>query len=102
MNSNEFDSIVVDCEMISSKLSEQLKTADRSSPLFRRMVLTMMRHQMNKSKVNCSREEILCTPPPTSIEHCQFNSNSTFDLDIEPLLDFSRTTFEDFQSLSQF
>lgn len=101
VSSNEFDPIA-DSEVISSKFSEQLKTVDRSSPLFRRMVLTMMRHQMNKSKLNASREEILSTPPPTSLEQCQFSSNATFDLDIEPLLDFPRTTFEDFQPLPHF
>ena len=78
--------------MISSKLSEQLKTIDRSNPLFRRMVLTIMRHQMNKNKFINQREKILSTPPPTTIEQ----SNSTFDLDIEPILDFQRTNFDDF------
>ncbi|CAF1084605.1 unnamed protein product [Adineta ricciae] len=91
INSNEIYSIN-DYEMISSKLSEQLKTIDRSNPLFRRMVLTIMRHQMNKNKFINQREKILSTPPPTTIEQ----SNSTFDLDIEPILDFQRTNFDDF------
>jgi hypothetical protein len=81
--------------MISSKLSKQLKTIDRSNPLFRRMVLTIMRHQMNKTKLNNERDKVLSTPPPSSIEHSQLNHNSTFDLDIDTILDFERTTFGD-------
>jgi len=67
---------------------------DRSNPLFRRMVLTLMRHQMNKNKLNNQREKILSTPPPSSISSTdQFNS--TFDLDVQTILDFERTTFGD-------
>jgi hypothetical protein len=88
--------------MISLKLTKQIKTMDRSNPLFRRMVLTLMRHQMNKNKLNNQREKILSTPPPSVIspssssnQHFQLNQNSTFDLDVETILDFERTTFGD-------
>jgi len=85
-----------DYEIVSSNLSKQLKTIDRSNPLFRRMVLTIMRHQINKSKLNPSeREKILSTPPPSSIEDSQLNHKSTFDLDIDTINDFERTTFGD-------
>ena len=106
--------------MISSKLSKQLKTMDRSSPLFRRMVVAIMRHQMNKSKSNNERRNILSTPPsipspsPSTSTNLLFNQmstssmdlqlqnnsqdpipSSTFDLDVEAILDFERTTFGD-------
>ncbi|UJR29538.1 hypothetical protein I4U23_010755 [Adineta vaga] len=83
-------------EIAGKSSCEQLKTIDRSNPLFRRMVLTIMRHQMNKNKLINPREKILSTPPPTTIEQSQLNTNSTFDLDIEPILDFQRTNFDDF------
>ncbi|CAF4735717.1 unnamed protein product [Rotaria sp. Silwood2] len=113
-------------QMISSKLSKQLKTMDRSSPLFRRMVVAIMRHQMNKSKPNIERRKILSTPPSipspsrspstspsTNLLFNQIPSSSssmdlqipnntqepipssTFDLDVEAILDFERTTFGD-------
>jgi hypothetical protein len=109
-------------QMISSKLSKQLKTMDRSSPLFRRMVVAIMRHQMNKSKPNNERRKILSTPPsipspspsPSPSTNLLFNQipassmdlelpnnsqhpmpSSTFDLDVEAILDFERTTFGD-------
>ncbi|CAF0845486.1 unnamed protein product [Adineta steineri] len=117
---NEYYSLnnVNEYEMISSKLSKQLKTIDHSNPLFRRMVLTIMRHQMNKSKLNNNnnnnnnneREKILSTPPPSIIENsqCNFNSSSsssttttttttTFDFDFETIYDLDKTTFEDSQ-----
>ena len=107
--------------MISSKLSKQLKTMDRSSPLFRRMVVAIMRHQMNKSKSNNEKRKILSTPPsipspsPSPSTNLLFNQmpassmdldlpsnpsqnpmpSSTFDLDVEAILDFERTTFGD-------
>jgi len=123
-------------QMISTKLNKQLKTMDRSSPLFRRMVVAIMRHQMNKSKTNNERRKILSTPPsissplpsptsssspptstPTStstnllfnqlstlpstmdleLNHHSQNAlpSSTFDLDVEAILDFERQTFGD-------
>jgi len=107
-------------QMISSKLSKKLKTMDRSSPLFRRMVVAIMRHQMNKSKPENERRKILSTPPSTSIPSPSPSTNflfnqipassmdlelpnnsqnpipsSTFDLDVEAILDFERTTFGD-------
>jgi hypothetical protein len=106
-------------QMISSKLSKKLKTMDRSSPLFRRMVVAIMRHQMNKSKSTDERRKILSTPPsipsPSPSTNFLFNQmsaassmdlelpnnsqnpipNSTFDLDVEAILDFERTTFGD-------
>jgi hypothetical protein len=107
-------------QMISSKVSKQLKTMDRSSPLFRRMVVAIMRHQMNKSKPTNERRKILSTPPtipsptPSPSTNLLFNQlptasmdlelpnnsqnplpNSTFDLDVEAILDFERTTFGD-------
>jgi hypothetical protein len=108
-------------QMISSKLSKQLKTMDRSSPLFRRMVVAIMRHQMNKSKPNNEKRKILSTPPsipspstspstnllfnqmpPTSSMDLELPNStpnpipsSTFDLDVEAILDFERTTFGD-------
>ncbi len=105
-------------QMISSKLSKKLKTMDRSSPLFRRMVVAIMRHQMNKSKPNNERRKILSTPPsipsPSPSTNFLFNQipassmdlelpnnsqhpipSSTFDLDVEAILDFERTTFGD-------
>lgn len=133
-------------QMISSKLSKQLKTMDRSSPLFRRMVVAIMRHQMNKSKSSNDRRKILSTPPsipspsispspstsasastsvsistststststsssstllfnplPASSMDLELPSHShnalptsTFDLDVEAILDFERTTFGD-------
>lgn len=107
-------------QMISSKLSKQLKTMDRSSPLFRRMVVAIMRHQMHKSKSNNERRKILSTPPsipspspspstnllftqmPASSMDLQIPNHtqdpipsSTFDLDVEAILDFERTTFGD-------
>jgi hypothetical protein len=108
-------------QMISSKLSKKLKTMDRSSPLFRRMVVAIMRHQMNKSKSNNNeRRKILSTPPsipspsPSPSTNFLFNQipassmdlelpnnsqnpipSSTFDLDVEAILDFERTTFGD-------
>jgi hypothetical protein len=104
--------------MISSKLSKKLKTMDRSSPLFRRMVVAIMRHQMNKSKPTDERRKILSTPPsipsPSPSTNYLFNQmpassmdlelpnntqnpipSSTFDLDVEAILDFERTTFGD-------
>ena len=112
-------------QMISSKLSKKLKTMDRSSPLFRRMVVAIMRHQMNKSKTADDRRKILSTPPSISSPPTPSNTNtflfnqipgsssmdlelptppppppnplptSTFDLDVEAILDFERTTFGD-------
>jgi len=110
-------------QMISSKLSKKLKTMDRSSPLFRRMVVAIMRHQMNKSKPENERRKILSTPPSipspsstSSSTNYLFNQipaaassmdlelpnnsqnpipSSTFDLDVEAILDFERTTFGD-------
>lgn len=134
--------------LISTKLNKQLKTMDRSSPLFRRMVVAIMRHQMNKSKTNNERRKILSTPPsiaspmasptsssssppgstptPASASAPSSSSNatttllfnqlstlpgtmelelhphshtalpsSTFDLDVEAILDFERQTFGD-------
>jgi hypothetical protein len=67
-----------------------MKTMDRSNPLFRRMFLKLMRIQMNE---NNQRNEILSTPPPSSI---QFNNqNSNLDFDIQTILHFEQTTFED-------
>jgi hypothetical protein len=75
--------------MISLNLSKQLKTIDRSNPLFRRMVLTIMQHQINK---NNQRDQILSTPPPlSSNDYFQLNQ----DLDIQTILDFERTTCGD-------
>ena len=131
----EFDQI------ISTKLNKQLKTMDRSSPLFRRMVVAIMRHQMNKSKGHNERRKVLSTPPsisspmpsptssssppppPTSTPNSTSTStnllfnqlstlpatmdlelhphsqtalpSSTFDLDVEAILDFERQTFGD-------
>jgi hypothetical protein len=120
-------------QMISAKLSKQLKTMDRSSPLFRRMVVAIMRHQMNKSKGGHERRKVLSTPasapssssspsssstsPSTNLLFNQLSSvpstvtspmdleltgnshnalpTSTFDLDVEAILDFERTTFGD-------
>lgn len=106
-------------QIISSKLSKKLKTMDRSSPLFRRMVVAIMRHQMNKTKSSNDRQKILSTPPsissPSSSTNFLFNQlpdsstmdlempqntqnplpTSTFDLDVEAILDFERTTFGD-------
>ncbi len=66
---------------------------DRSNPLFRRMLLKLMRIQMNENKLNNQRNEILSTPPPSSI---QFNNqNSTLDFDIQTILHFEQTTFGD-------
>lgn len=78
--------------MISFKLKNQIKTMDKSNPLFRRIVLKLMRHEINKNKLNNQREKILSTPPPPiSTTNQQFNSN--FDLDFQTILDFQQTTF---------
>lgn len=89
--------------MISFKLKKELKTMDKSNPLFRRMVLKLMRHEMNKNKLNIEREKVLLTPPPPSSssssstiitnQQFQFNQNSNFDLDFQNMLDFEQTTF---------
>jgi parvulin-like peptidyl-prolyl isomerase len=91
----------IDCEYSSNlnheddqiKLKNKLKTMDRSNPLFRRMFLKLMRIQMNENKLNNQRNQILSTPPPSSI---QFNNqNSNLDFDIQTILHFEQTTFGD-------
>jgi hypothetical protein len=64
---------------------------DRSNPLFRRMVLTLMHHQIIEYN---QTEKILSTPPPSVISSST-NQNSTLDFDFQTLSDFEQTTFED-------
>lgn len=66
-------------QMISSKLSKKLKTMDRSSPLFRRMVVAIMRHQMNKSKNVDDRRKILSTPPAIPSPSSSSSNNFLFN-----------------------
>jgi hypothetical protein len=82
-------------------ISSRLKNIDRSSPLFRRMVLAIMRHQMSRTRSTPTHPSPVTTAPtttlfsPPSMEIDNPLPSSTFDLDVEAILDFERTTFGD-------
>ncbi|CAF2878937.1 unnamed protein product [Rotaria sp. Silwood2] len=88
-------------QMISSNLSKQLKTMNRSSSLFRRTIVAIMQILLTSPSpsTNLLFNQI---PPSSSSIDLELPNNSqnpipysTFDLDVEAILDFERTTFGD-------